>query len=277
MDEFNLYGIREVADVCIYELDENDNIIKPFIYLDTLKCSTIDYALNITKIQGGKGNSLLSTWEFLDKLEITLQDALFSMKSLAMITGGQLKESEDLIIKTETFIATAKTLPKEGERISGWEPIFSFYNYSTLKLNPVFYNIYGEQITTLNEGEKYFCTYYLASHNISIDIKDTDFPGYYCLVGETFIRNSITNEDELFYFVVPKAKLKSDFALNIGSDDSTVIDLFFTAVKSQQNLDLIEFLSVKDLIVDSEEDLEKFAILGKAVLGKLILGKKREA
>ena len=45
MNIFEQYGIKEVADVCLYaiELDENDDeIYVPVLYLDTLKISTVE-------------------------------------------------------------------------------------------------------------------------------------------------------------------------------------------------------------------------------------------
>lgn len=45
MNIFKQYGIKEIADVCLYsiELDENDNeIYVPVLYMDTLKVSTVE-------------------------------------------------------------------------------------------------------------------------------------------------------------------------------------------------------------------------------------------
>lgn len=56
MNIFEQYGIKEVADVCLYaiELDENDDeVYVPVLYLDTLKISTIEETAEQTSARGG--------------------------------------------------------------------------------------------------------------------------------------------------------------------------------------------------------------------------------
>ena len=58
MNIFEQYGIKEVADVCLYaiELDENDEeIYVPVLYLDTLKVSTIEQTAEHASASGGLG------------------------------------------------------------------------------------------------------------------------------------------------------------------------------------------------------------------------------
>lgn len=93
MNIFQQYGIKEVADVCLYaiELDENDDeIYVPVLYLDTLKVSTVEETAEQTSAQGGLGNSKLITWDYGKEITVTLEDALFSPASQGMAWGGSL-------------------------------------------------------------------------------------------------------------------------------------------------------------------------------------------
>ena len=57
------YGIKEVADVTFYEIDENGGHSKPVLYLDTLNVSTIEQTAETVDARGGKGNPKLITWD----------------------------------------------------------------------------------------------------------------------------------------------------------------------------------------------------------------------
>ena len=92
MNIFQQYGIRDVADVCLYaiELDENDDeIYIPALYLDTLKVSMVEQSAEQTSAQGGLGNSKLITWDYGKEITVNLEDALFTPSSQAMMWGGK--------------------------------------------------------------------------------------------------------------------------------------------------------------------------------------------
>ena len=52
---FDRYGIKEVADVVFYSLDENGSPKTPLLYLDSLKISTIEQTAENVSARGGKG------------------------------------------------------------------------------------------------------------------------------------------------------------------------------------------------------------------------------
>lgn len=50
------YGIKEVADVTFYEINDDGTPGAPVLYLDTLKVSTIEQTAEQAEARGGKGN-----------------------------------------------------------------------------------------------------------------------------------------------------------------------------------------------------------------------------
>ena len=87
MNIFEQYGIKEVADVCLYaiELDENDDeVYVPVLYLDTLKVSTVEETAEQTSARGGLGNPELIIWDYGKEITVTLEDALYSPASQGM-------------------------------------------------------------------------------------------------------------------------------------------------------------------------------------------------
>lgn len=92
MNIFEQYGIKEVADVCLYsiELDENDDeVYIPVLYLDTLKVSTVEETAEQTSARGGLGNPELIIWDYGKEITVTLEDALYSPASMGMTWGGK--------------------------------------------------------------------------------------------------------------------------------------------------------------------------------------------
>lgn len=92
MNQFKLYGIKEVADVCFYSITQfgDEKIYTPVLYLDTLKVSTLEKSAEKVSAQGGYGNKKLITWNFGKEVTLNLTDALFSPASMSMIWGGKL-------------------------------------------------------------------------------------------------------------------------------------------------------------------------------------------
>lgn len=279
MSLLDKYGIREVADVTIYELNEFGEIDKPVLFLDTLKICDIEVQKEQVKHYGGTAHSVIVNWSYVSGINIRVEDALFSMKSLAVLCGGELTEDNKQILKTETFRATGEFLPaqidgkEEWTNVSGWNNTFKTRdNKSYFKLYPKFYNSEGQEVDFFYLGELYYCTYYLNSHAFSIEISHNSFPGYYCIIGNTYARSLITNRDDVFYFVVPKAKLASNLVLDLNNDSVSVFDFNFVAVK-HKNYDLIELIQIDNEVSTREEELGSKSIIGQAILNKLVLGR----
>lgn len=275
MNIIDRYGIKEVANLTLYEIDEDGNLKSPTLVLDTLQISNVEYSTEKTVYYGGVGNAPIVSWEYNPTVELQTTDVLFSMKSLAVFCGGNLNENhQDKITKTEMFKATGTIVPTEGQSLSGWESYFlTLSNKKALKKDPHFYSAYQTEVKSFEVGETYFCTYLLDANSVSIEISETSFPDYYCIIGETCIRSEITGQDEPFFFIMPKAKLTTNLVINLSSsDDPTTFDLTFKAVQFK-DLNLVELIKCSEFGNQSLED-DTLATLGKAILGKLILGQK---
>lgn len=94
------YGIKEVADVTFYEIQDNGMPGKPVLFLDTLKVSTIEQTAEQADARGGKGNPKLITWDYGKEITVTIEDALFSAKSMSIMFGdGTVATNDSLYIR----------------------------------------------------------------------------------------------------------------------------------------------------------------------------------
>ena len=95
------YGIKEVADVTFYSINADGSRGAPALYLDTLKVSTIEQTAETADARGGKGNPKLVTWDYGKEITVTIEDALFSSKSMAIMFGnGKVNTSKSVVTRT---------------------------------------------------------------------------------------------------------------------------------------------------------------------------------
>lgn len=262
------YGIKEVADVTFYKIGADGTPTYPVLYLDTLKVSTIEQTAETSEAKGGKGNATLISWDYGKEINVTLEDALFSAKSMSIMFGnGTVKDvatsteltGKKLIMKTESYTAKSVTKPTQGATsIEGWEPYFiSPDGKKYLKLNPKFFNAVGEEITSgsLTLNEKYFCTYDLAISGVVIDISADSFPGTYYVTGDTYARSEVTGDDEFFQFIIPKAKVTSENTITLEAEgDPSVFNMNLKVLRPTdgQMMKLVKYELVDEVTGDSE-------------------------
>ena len=99
------YGIKEVADVTFYEINNDGTPGKPVLFLDTLKVSTIEQTAEQVDARGGKGNPKLITWDYGKEISVNIEDALFSPKSMAIMLGdGQVAQGGGAFIRKTAVV-----------------------------------------------------------------------------------------------------------------------------------------------------------------------------
>ena len=246
-DVLRRYGIKEVADGTFYAIDkESGDPSYPVLYLDTLKVSTIEQTAENVEARGGKGNAALISWDYNKEINVTLEDALFSAKSMAIMFGnGQVKDvaasgetgdlsSTKLIMRTEQFVAKKDGAYTEGTGGSagtitdgiGWSDKYEGPDGKTYtKINPKFYDATGENVVAFTQYTTYFCTYDLAIDGSVIEISANSFPGVYYFTGDTFARSENGN-DEFFQFIIPRAKITSENTITLEAEgDPSVFNL----------------------------------------------------
>ncbi|MDO6628705.1 hypothetical protein [Bacillus thuringiensis] len=246
------YGVKEVCDATFYALG-GKNKGKPVIFLDTLKTSGLETKASDVAAKGGKGNAKLVEWNHSKEASMKLQDALMSMKTLAMLNGADIKAGDATIYKTEVF--TLETAAKTQEGI----PAMYEVTLSETPLGEVHaLDAHGNDLLATVEGKKVvvgsldgvdagseirvFYQFKKASGAEKITVSASKFPGYYRVIGDTVIRNADTGEDEAFQIVIYKTKLKSDLKMEFKADgEPSVFDLTLE-VFADGNGNMIEYI-----------------------------------
>lgn len=264
IDILSRYGIKEVADVVFYQLNAAGMPEYPVLYLDTLKVSTIEQTAEEAEARGGKGNAALIAWDYGKEINVTLEDALFSAKSMAIMFGnGRVKsfssEGEDgtnteasYIMKTIQIIPTTAGEDPSGESYEA--PDGKLYK----KLHRKYFNANGEAIADrdMEANVTYFCTFDLAASGAIIEVSANSFPGTYYVVGDTFARSEASGIDEMFQFIIPKAKVTSDNTITLEAEgDPSVFNMNLKVLRPADGkmMKLVKY-SLEDAIDEATED-----------------------
>ena len=258
------YGIKEVADVVFYELSEEGRPTKPVLYLDTLKVSTIEQTAESSDARGGKGNAALISWDYGKEINVTLEDALFSAKSMAIMFGnGQVvdfetapgdiegtgKETGKYVMRTMQFVydaakglATTWTDPK-GKVVK--------------MINPRYYTAEGQYFTVAPEGlTRYFASFDVAVKGAVIVVSADSFPGTYYVTGDTYARSEASGNDEFFQFIIPKAKVQSENTITLEAEgDPSVFNMSLKVLRPAdgQMMKLVKYELLEGTVTDAED------------------------
>jgi hypothetical protein len=209
MDILARYGIKEVADVTFYKIEANGQPGAPVLYLDTLKVSTIEQTAENTSARGGKGNPELIMWDYGKEITVTLEDALFSAKSMAMMYGVDM-DSDDFAEENEVLKTWKKSQISEGKFLINGQEV----NPTDVK----YYDAEGNLIEEETPADYAYVTGKIAVTGQKIVISSDKFPGTYYITGDTYARSETTGEDEFFQFIIPKAKMQSEVTLTMEAE-----------------------------------------------------------
>lgn len=138
--------IKEVADVVFYEIDSKGAPSAPVLYLDTLKVSTIEQTAEVVDATGGKGNVKLISWDTNKEVDVTFEDALFSVKSLAIMFGGHATDGgagQEVLKTLKTSDVTHTGTNKNWKMVLSGYTLYlpdtkaSYFKYNGSTIQPV--------------------------------------------------------------------------------------------------------------------------------------------
>jgi len=229
MNILDKFGFKEVCDVCLYNIDHTTgDPTNPVLFLDTLKISTIETNCQQTDATGGQGNGVLLSWDYGKDIVVNFSDALFSMKSLSVLNGTAVVESENGIVR-------------QGIEFGGTRVPNTFIGPNGkrhfIPSDRIIYDPEGHVVEEqdLQSDQKYIMCFTLTPrHFYGVPVTARDFPGVYYMVGETIARNLKNNEDEFCQLIIPKIKIYNDFNFELTSSDPTVFSFRGRALSTSE-------------------------------------------
>ena len=259
------FGVREIANV-VFKAKNTQKIGpytfqkgQPVFYMDTAKTSTLEGAATTVYATGGPGNTRLIAWEGEKTLTFTVEDALLSPVSFAMLSGaGLLKpkaESTDLVHfhQTTNAIISATTTGEDGkvtaaeiDLADALEPTEEIC--STAPIYVMILDDYGDITgdivsgwtvakvdsldkkltltgTDLKVGPAMVDYYVIKKGNTvsELQIDMQHFAGYYYVEADTLFRRQSDGKDLPANITFPNVKIQSNFTFSMAAtgDPST--------------------------------------------------------
>ncbi len=224
------YGIKEVADVTFYALTADEKPDYPVLYLDTLKVSTIEQTAEEATANGGKGNAPLIVWDYGKEITVTLEDALFSPKSLAMMFGDA-----NGIDSATTTNKIRKTVHKNQIAADGSVTLNGKRIVPDTNDGIEYYDATGEKA---DREDAVYAVITIEPKNVQvIEVSANSFPGAYYVTGDTYARSEANGVDEFFQFVIPKAKVQSENTITMEADgDPSVFNMSLKVLRPKDGV-----------------------------------------
>ena len=263
------YGIKEVADVTFYGINSNGTVGRPVLYLDTLKVSTIEQTAEQADARGGKGNPKLITWDYGKEINVTLEDALFSAKSMAIMFGNGGTNAVTDLRKTFVISVLQDLTSSECQTMIGVSGLKTLYNQKKIsgfivdgddiycemggnnRAKVSQYTVVTEkgvkltasETVTAKAGEKMFVTFNYQIVGQKIEVSANTFPGTYYITGDTYARSSVSGEDEFFQFIIKKAKVTSENTITLEAEgDPSTFSMNLTVLRPDDGSAMMELI-----------------------------------
>lgn len=221
------YGIKEVANVIFFDAKTG----KPEIFFDTLKVSSIENEAETAEARGGQGNNKLMAWDYGRTASLTMQDALLSDQSLAMLAGNAVKTADVKVVQREELIAVAGKLTLSKAPVGGASKVFIYEVNANGQMGAEVAptaTITGSAVTLpvgAKQDGKFIVFYeYVAEEGATqVSFTGKAFPSTYRVVGDTFVRGE-DGRNYRMQFVIQKAKLSPTFSLTMDVENVSTFD-----------------------------------------------------
>ena len=270
------FGVRECANI-VFRAKTPTTIGpysfkagQPVLYIDTATTSSVEQATTTVYAQGGRGNVRLISWEGEKTLTFTVEDALLSPISLAMLSGADLfkaPEGDTRLVHFHTTSVAGMEIDTNGKAVidltnylsSGenicstndapiyvilTEPdgsltgsmIVSGNNTVTVDETKKIITIEQPKIgeTAVTTSQQVFVDYYLdklASQVDELQIAADNFAGNYYVEADTLFRRKSDGVDMPANLTFPNVKIQSNFTFSLaGTGDPSTFTFTMDAL-----------------------------------------------
>ena len=242
------FGSREICNVVFRAKAAtrigNQTFVKgqPVLYIDSAKTSTVEGAATTVYAQGGRGNTRLIAWEGEKTLTFTVEDALLSPISFAMLSGAGLfkgKDGEETVHVHMTTYAQVDNAEIDltdalgvNDKICKTAPIYVMKTETdgsiTGELVPVKLDDSGKKLVP-QEGVSFdksvigttvMVDYYILKSGSTVSeliIDAENFAGYYYVEADTLFKRQGDGANMPANLTLPNVKIQSNFTFSMAS------------------------------------------------------------
>lgn len=241
------YGSREIMNVVLKDIKTGE----PVVYLESLTSSSIELVGSTVYARGGKGHPKLIGWDAERDITLTMEDALISKESLAVLTGSKFNKGAKAVHKKEVVTVSGDLKITLQNAPLANQPLFIYkttdgtsmkekvnFSFATQPVSPV---IDLSEVSEIAANDKLIVDYYYSASasTQSMTITSDIFPGTYRLEGTTFWRDEDGYDVEAIY-TIPKLKINAGFTIAMASSgDPQPFSFTCEALKDKNSTSLV--------------------------------------
>lgn len=253
----NKFAIREAAIVSFYDIDLTGDE-KLSVRLDSLKMTDIAHTANTVYARGGRGNPRIVGFSGDKEVAVTIQDALFTTHSLAMLNGTEITSTAKTIRRVDIKQISATntvTLDKKLVKLVSIRVLDNF-NFPISEVDKTAVTMVGNVLTLPAGNENKFVevaydTAIPLGKNKTITVDATMFGGVKKMVVDVLVRDAFTGNDYTGQLIAPRVKIEEDYTFNFSPEgDPSVLDIPVQILKAPNGSAMYE------LIIFDADDLE---------------------
>jgi hypothetical protein len=220
----NRFAIKEAGIASFFDLTTG----KAIVTLATLKTSGVETTGETVYARGGRGNAKLVGFSTNREAKITLQDAIFDNKAIAMLTGNDLVAGVKKVDKNEIQSVTSNTLTLSKTPAGAILSVFKLnadgtngveYTLGTPASNATDYSVSGKVLTfhTSVTNSTQFRIYYqvnTASDAKSMKVSSDQFGKSFRVTLDVLVVDEFTKAAFQGQLRIPNAKFEDNFNLS---------------------------------------------------------------
>jgi hypothetical protein len=235
----NRWAVREAAEATFFDTVTGDAIVS----LKTLKMSNVETTGETVYARGGRGNAKLVGFSSNREAKVTLQDAIFDNKALAMLTGNSVTTGTNTVTKQfQGMTDGTGKITIAGATIA-----------SVVSIHPVDTDGLTIGIAAVNTNDATSVTaaslvsqlvrvYYkevTAATAKTVKVTSDKFGGTFKLVVDVIVKSEETGAEHYAQFIAERVKIEDTFSFNFSPDgDPSVLDIPLEILKNPANTDM---------------------------------------
>lgn len=302
------FGVRQIVNVVFRAKDAqmigNKTFQKgqPVFYMDSAKTSTLQGAATTVYATGGRGNTRLVTWEGERTLTFTVEDALLSPISFAMLSGagvvrGLENNGEKIHFHQTTAVSVNVTnysidltdALESADIVCSTAPIYVMEIDETGDLTGKVFDKYtvstgtGSNVPGQGKGLTWaggssdtpptgtvLVDYYVlkdAASAFELQIDAENFAGYYYVEADTLFRRQSDGKDLPANITLPNIKIQSNFTFSMASTgDPSTFTFTMDAMPGYTYFDRKKKVLCAIQVIDEESNVENAALRAGSTL-----------
>jgi hypothetical protein len=220
----NRFAIKEAGIASFFDLTTG----KAIVTLATLKTSGVETTGDTVYATGGRGNAKLVGFSTNRGAKITLQDAIFDNKAIAMLTGNDLVAGVKKVDKNEIQTITSNTLTLSKTPQGAIVSVFKLnadgtngteYTLGTPATNVTDYSVNGKVLTfhtSVTNGTQFKIYYQVntASDAKTMLVSSDQFGKSFRVTLDVLVVDEFTKAAFQGQLRIPNAKFENNFNLS---------------------------------------------------------------